>query len=281
MQCCWDVIDVQAEEVLQSDSFTDIDCKTLEEILIRDTLDAKETVVFAAAKRWAEAECTRQGRDTSPQQCREVLGDALYLLRLPTMTPSDFANVAGQSGLLSTQETNDLFFYFTAENKPVIRFPISRRKGLIRRCLRFKTPKPMQGVFMGQQDSIQFSVDKTISVCGFGLYGRPGDVAEYHVIISLKCNGITLAEKYQSLCSGGSDDILDVFFDRPLRVDAGTRCTACLYQDNPNGIQEKYGHGGMTGVICNKVKFTFMNSPERSNGTNVGNGQIPEVLFYC
>ena len=281
IQRCWNVLDFQAEVALQADSFIDIDYQTLEQILCRDTLNAKETVVFAAAKRWAEAECTRQGRDTSPQQSREVLGDALYLLRLPTMTPSDFANGAGQSRLLSTEETNDLFFYFTAENKPKLRFPISHRTGLIRRCHRFKSIKPSEGTYMGQLDSLQFSVDKTISVCGFGLYGRPGDVVEYQVNVSLKCNGVTLGEKCQSMFSGGPNDIVDVFFDRPQRIDANTRYTICLYQENPNGMQEKYGQTGMTSVICDNVKFTFKNSGDRNNGTNVGSGQIPEILFYC
>ena len=128
-QRCWYVIDTQTEDVFQSDDFTDIDHKTLQEILVRETLDVDETKVFDAAKRWAEAECLRQGRDPSPQQCREMLGEALYLLRFPTMTLGDFADGAGQSGLLSVQETNDLFFNFSAKKKPKLRFPTTPRKG--------------------------------------------------------------------------------------------------------------------------------------------------------
>ena len=82
-QRCLGVIDSQSAEVLQSESFTGIDYKTLKQILIRGTLCVDEAIVYAAACRWAEAECTRQGRDISPQQCREVLGDALYLLGFP------------------------------------------------------------------------------------------------------------------------------------------------------------------------------------------------------
>ena len=128
IQRFWDVIDNQTVQVLQSDSFTDIDYETLEEILSRDTLNAEEIVIFNAANRWAEAECTRQGRDANSQNCREVLGGALYLLRFSTMTLDEFANGPGQSGLLNTQETNDIFFYHTARNKPKLRFPTARRK---------------------------------------------------------------------------------------------------------------------------------------------------------
>ena len=128
MQRYWGVIDNQTTKALQSDSFPDIDYQTLEEILSRDTLNVEETVVFNAAKRWAEAECSRQGRDANSQNCREVLGDALYLLRFSTMTLDEFANGPGQSGLLNTQEINDIFFYHTARNKPKLRFPTARRK---------------------------------------------------------------------------------------------------------------------------------------------------------
>ena len=129
IQRCWDAIDNQATQVLQSDSFTDIDYQTLEEILSRDTLCADETAVFTAAIWWAKAECTRQGRAANSQNCREVLGDALYLLRFSTMPLDEFANGPGQSGLLTTQEINDIFFYHTAINKPKLRFSTTRRNG--------------------------------------------------------------------------------------------------------------------------------------------------------
>ena len=137
MQHCLDIIDSRTEEAIQSDSFTDIDYQTLEQILVRDTLNIKEAVLFAAAKRWAEAECTRQGRDTSPQQCRDVLGDALYLLRFPIMTPGEFDGKACQSGILSDMEIIDLFLYSAANNKPKIRFPTNCRKAPTPQCCRW------------------------------------------------------------------------------------------------------------------------------------------------
>lgn len=59
-QRCWEVIDAQAELALRSEGFCDIDAQTLESILLRETLNAKETVVLEAALNWAEAECHRQ-----------------------------------------------------------------------------------------------------------------------------------------------------------------------------------------------------------------------------
>ncbi len=42
MQRCWEVIDAQAELALASDGFVEIDFQTLESILSRETLNAKE-----------------------------------------------------------------------------------------------------------------------------------------------------------------------------------------------------------------------------------------------
>lgn len=42
MQRCWEVIDAQAELALSSEGFVEIDFKTLESILSRETLNAKE-----------------------------------------------------------------------------------------------------------------------------------------------------------------------------------------------------------------------------------------------
>ena len=172
MKRCLEFIDSRTEEALQSDSFTDIDYQTLEQILGRDTLSAEETIIYAAATRWAEAECTRQGRDTSPQRCREVLGEVLYLIRFPTMTLENFANVAAQSKLLSKPEIADLFLYLTIEDKPKLRFPTARRK-LVKPfmcCQRFRSTSGDAWYYdTGVVDSIQFSVDRSIYVVGFGL----------------------------------------------------------------------------------------------------------------
>ena len=283
---CWDVINTHTEEVLQSDGFSDMDYQTLEQILGRDSLDVKETEVFAAAARWAEAECTRQGRDTSPQQCREVLGDALYLLRFPTMTPRDFADGAGSSGLLSMQETYDVLFYLTATNKPKVPFPTSCRKKRHKRCLRFTCiVKDNKGWgYSGRWDSIQFSVDKCISVVGFGLYGSRESSVEYPVTIELKQGGRQLLRKTHTIFCDGSSDTFDVLFDSPFQIQANTYYTASLYLKNAKSSH--YGTQGMSSVSCDGVNFNFNEYTDvllvsQNNGTRVNSGQIPEILYYC
>lgn len=58
------------------------------------------------------------------------LGSALYLIKLPAMNLEEFANSAAQTGILTHQETIDLFLHFTASNKPQLCFSIKPRQGL-------------------------------------------------------------------------------------------------------------------------------------------------------
>ena len=274
---CLDVIDSQAQGALQSHSFIDIDYQTLQQILGRDTLCVDETVVFVAATRWAKAECTRQGRDNSPHECRGVLGDAMFLLRFPIMTPRDFANGAGKSGLLRKQEIIDIFFYFTADSKPELRFPTTRRKPPIITCLRFNSAEGKWS-YQGQCDRIQFSVDKDISVAGFGLYGSCQGAAKYDIDIALKQSGTVLCQKKTSMYSDGSRKTVHVLFDHACRIEANMYYTATLTVLKPVA----HGHSGRSGICqvkCDDTNFTFKNSPGGS--TTVEQGQIPEILFYC
>lgn len=75
-------------------------------------------MIFQAALQWAAAECKRRSLEVDSANCRTVMGDSLFLIRLPTMALEDFANEAAQSGILTLQETTDVFLYYTARNKP-------------------------------------------------------------------------------------------------------------------------------------------------------------------
>lgn len=115
---------------LKSEGFVDIDMSTLESVLARETLNCKEINLFEAALNWAQAECVRRDIDPTPQNKRAMLGNAIYLVRIPTMTLEEFANGAAQQGILTPQETIDIFLHFTASKKPSLSYPIKPRAGL-------------------------------------------------------------------------------------------------------------------------------------------------------
>uniref|UniRef100_A0A1A8RSY4 BTB (POZ) domain containing 3b n=1 Tax=Nothobranchius rachovii TaxID=451742 RepID=A0A1A8RSY4_9TELE len=281
-QRCWEVIDAQAELALRSEGFCDIDAQTLESILQRETLNAKEIVVFEAALSWAEAECQRQELTTSTDNKRKVLGKAMFLIRIPTMALDDFANGAAQSGVLTLNETNDIFLWYTAAKKPELQFASQPRKGLTpQRCHRFQSCayRSNQWRYRGRCDSIQFAVDKRVFIAGFGLYGSSCGSAEYSAKIELKRQGILLGQNLSKYFSDGSSNTFPVWFEYPVQIEPDTFYTASVVLD---GNELSYfGQEGMTEVQCGKVTFQFQCSSDSTNGTGVQGGQIPELIFYA
>ena len=281
MQRCLCVIDTRTEKALQADSVSEIDHQTLKQILVRDSLGAKETLVLAAAVRWAEAECARQGRDVNPEQCREVLGDAIYLVRFPTMSENEFADCAGQSGLLSKQEITDVSLFFSSDAKPNVQFPAICREGpKIKVCRRLgRTAGKFWMFSFGRVNRIQFSVDQAIFVMGFGLYCS-GDAGDYEVGIGLTHNdGTVLCKERHSMYYDGSDNTTHVLFDRPVRIMANTYYTASFVEGSSgSGV---YGFVGSSIIRCDDIDFTFKDHNKSKNLTKVDCGQIPEIIFYC
>ncbi|XP_026079342.1 BTB/POZ domain-containing protein 6-A isoform X1 [Carassius auratus] len=281
-QRCWEVIDAQAELALCSEGFTEIDLPTLEHILQRETLNVKEAVVFQAILEWADAECRRQGLSPTSQNQRSMLGKALHLVRLPSMTLQEFADGAAQSNILTLEETHSIFLWYTAATKPALGFPVEPRKGLTpQRCHRFQSSayRSNQWRYRGRCDSIQFAVDKRVFIAGLGLYGSSGGKAEYSVRIELKRQGVLLAQNLTKFVSDGSNSTFPVWFEHPVQVEQDAFYTVSAVLD---GSELSYfGQEGMTEVQCGKVTFQFQCSSDSTNGTGVQGGQIPELMFYA
>ncbi|CAG9853639.1 unnamed protein product [Phyllotreta striolata] len=281
MQRCWEVIDAQAEMAVKSEGFTDIDMATLESILARETLNCKEMVLLEAALNWATAECLRRELEVTPQNKREILGNALYLIRIPTMSLEEFANGAAQIGILTQQEIIDIFFHFTANNKPCLQYPIKPRSGLKSHvCHRFQSSayRGNQWRYRGRCDSIQFSVDHRIFVVGFGLYGSSNGGADYTVKIELKRLGRVLAENNTKFFSDGSSKTFHVYFDNPIQIEPDAFYTASVILDGDK--LSYFGQEGLSETTVGQVTFQFQCSSESTNGTGVQGGQIPELIFY-
>lgn len=286
MQRCWEVIDAQAEMALKSEGFVDIDMSTLESVFARETLNCKEMHLFEAALNWAQAECMRRELEPTAHNKRLVLGNALYLVRIPTMSLDEFANSAAQLGILTLQETIDIFLHFTAHNKPHLSYPVKARAGLKPQvCHRFQSCayRSNQWRYRGRCDSIQFSVDRRVFIVGFGLYGSSNGAADYSVRIELKRLGRPLAENNTKFFSDGSSNTFPVYFENPVQIEPEMLYTASAILD---GIELSYfGQEGLSEVTTvssatQPVTFQFQCSSESTNGTGVQGGQIPELVFY-
>ncbi|VDP90626.1 unnamed protein product [Echinostoma caproni] len=113
---CWHVIDVLASSVLSSNGLLHMDANNLKALLKRDTLNCKESEVFAAVRNWAAAECARLGLRDVIYNRAQIAAELLHLVRFPTMTLNDFAENVAYSGFLSLEMVRDLFVHITANN---------------------------------------------------------------------------------------------------------------------------------------------------------------------
>ncbi|XP_062378561.1 BTB/POZ domain-containing protein 6-A-like [Sardina pilchardus] len=283
-QRCWEMIDAQAELALQSEAFCQLDPPTLTRLLRRETLNAREASVFSAVERWAEAECVRRGLSVCAQSKRSVVcGPVLAQVRVASLSLQEFADGPAQSGLLSLEETNQMFLWHTAANKPRPPFPSSPRRGLRpQRCRRFQSAayRSNQWRYRGRCDSIQFCADRRVFLAGVGLYGSSGAGAEYAVSIELKHrHGNTLAHTHARFTSDGSSATFPVLLEHPVLVEPDAFYTVSVVLE---GTELSYfGQEGLTEAQSGNVTFQFQCSADSTNGTGVQGGQIPELVFYA
>ncbi|VDM25669.1 unnamed protein product [Toxocara canis] len=131
MQKCLEVIDAQTDDALAADSWTRLSKEMLKTVVERSELaPSEEIMVFRAVCAWADAECARAGcKSATSQKKRDLLGDVFNAVRFPTMSVSEFAEVAN-SGMLTDEEIGLLFRYISSTIRPALNlpFPTSERR---------------------------------------------------------------------------------------------------------------------------------------------------------
>ena len=145
---CWSIIDKHASEVAEDNQFLDIDHGTLTALLSRDTLVAKEMVLFRAAVKWAGHECQRLSIPLTVENKRKVLGDAFYSIRFPLMSMKEFTDEVAQSSFLSHEEVANIYIGFNSSFESCnVKFPTEPRAKPVHdlfeepalRCSRFES----------------------------------------------------------------------------------------------------------------------------------------------
>ncbi|XP_055351421.1 BTB/POZ domain-containing protein 6-A-like [Paramacrobiotus metropolitanus] len=131
LQKCWKLLDEKTEEILRSDEFTGIPRDTLRSILQRSTLSAEEHDIYLAVERWATEACKQNDLEPSAVNRRQMLGDALFLVRFPLLTAAQLANGPGTNGLLTDSELLSIFLYQHSATKPPLPFPTEQRRSVL------------------------------------------------------------------------------------------------------------------------------------------------------
>jgi len=126
-------IEENTSEVIESAGFMSLSRDALMTLLRSPNLTCGEADLFDATMRWAKAEADRQGSKSAsdPETRRQILGEALNLIRFPAMTMTEVCTKVQPSQILSAEDLLLLFTWLGAnkDSKPKIRWPTREREG--------------------------------------------------------------------------------------------------------------------------------------------------------
>ena len=279
---CWEVIDTYTTQVLESEAFLELEMETLSLLVQRNTISVKEIQMFKAINSWSENECLRQGIKPISDNKRAVSSQAMKFIRFPLMTPLEFADEVARSGMLSYEETTNIFLYFFSTRETELQFskiPRKPRETLLKktlRCSRFKSCCGNDWFCDTRKcDALKFMVNRSVHIKGIAVYGASKLEGDYTVSVQLLKQTKVLADSERIFSSGTSALLHDVLFDRPYLVDKNEVYTINLMLQGPCS---QSGRDGFSSVETEGVTFTFIEytSP---NGTSASAGQIPEIIF--
>ncbi|KAL3085698.1 hypothetical protein niasHS_009639 [Heterodera schachtii] len=129
---CLEDVDFDKADIMQA--FLQIDQQLLCEILC--SLPQKpsgEIAIWNAALRWADEQCAKNGKECTGENRREVLGPALYKIRFPLISRSEFSKNIVPSDVLTRDELLSVFLSFEPPDHALpelypLRFRTAHRK---------------------------------------------------------------------------------------------------------------------------------------------------------
>ena len=278
---CWKVIEMHTEEAVTSDDFVVIDRSLVESVVKREKLNVKEVELFKAVNRWAEKKIENQGIASDGNAKRAIIGEEIVKeIRFPLMSQTEFVSFVVDSNILNMQEIVNMIKHYSKVLTSPLPYLQSPRTEVLRRVCRFNRYCPAGWGSFGDFDSLVFSVDKDVLLCGVQHFGREG--CEYTVSMEIKdaTSNLSLAKKSGTYCSE-KDSIgiyygFDVLIDRPVILESGKKYEISSMISGP---ESWFGGKGQTSVNFEGINFTFSGSASPSNGTSEKGGQFPAFIF--
>ena len=273
---CLEFISKEAHCILCTKEFLNLSREGLEEIIAMDTLGiTNERQLFESCMQWARFQLQKPGKERpTDDDIRSKLGNVLYKIRFPTMTPKCFAALTAHSNVLSAEEKHDVYVYMTTkEELESLKFMTESRRRIEEILNRFPS---VSNVFWPCAVAVSFETTAGMYLTGVGLFGGK-EACIHHMTLSVSKENDILFTSVTQLTSDGSTAPVKIRFDDPIHVHPYTRYTvaACL-----RGLQTWSGIGGKSQYVFDEFhKITFHPLTNCLND-DVSHGQIPQLLYY-
>ena len=284
---CLEIISRMASEVAKQESFLTLNLAAIKAILELDTIKIEEIDLFFAVDRWCESQLIKEGKETSPEMKREILGDAVFLIRFPTMSLTDFAKHCSKSGMLTAEQVADIVHYLSLGEEELqksvnvsIDFCTKPRNYTGKEILADRIPVSAPILcwrYIGKPDEIAFILNKRAFLTGLTLFGDPN----LHRIVEMKIVTHRWTFKpgyiFEVRNSGPLSDTYRVDFEKPVEILADERVIVSLVIAGPDS---KAFNGGARELFeTDGFQCRFSSASLASVGTTISRGQFPALIF--
>ena len=269
------------ESVLQSDDFNSLSLGALCAFLSLEQMEFVDEVrLYRSAVTWAKSQKGDQPAEISDGEIRNVLQQALFLIRLPTVDAKEFSDICGAANVLSDSEKSQIYHYILSGKSDITDKTVAGFSAINRVVSCEYTIQRYSGYSLADCNSnvadICFSSSVAVYLTGVGIYGRQDGSPIARVKLDIidntgkNLNTITVRD---IPCTGTDTPV-------PIRWGAGVN----LRQDTKYQVRviidsydEAYrGLGGASQVTVDNSTFTFFKS---SSDPDEFEGIIPELLF--
>ncbi|XP_046368501.2 BTB/POZ domain-containing protein 6-like [Haliotis rufescens] len=220
------VIKSSAEVTIASEGFCELSKECLKLILKADDMRVDEICIFRSVMSWAEAECRRQGREVTPDEKREVLGQCLFLIRFPFISMMEFSTTVCYEGILSDAHALMLLRKYAISDLDIRPFCDISRKSPVYNLSRLPPDQndlETKYSYLNTNDAWYISCDASVQLTGLSVYaGKVADKESVDIVVTDSDN-TTLLKHDQDLdvTEGQLSDV--VMFTSPLSVSKGKK----------------------------------------------------------
>ncbi|XP_056002858.1 BTB/POZ domain-containing protein 2-like isoform X1 [Ostrea edulis] len=276
---CKNFIESDPFAVLQSSSALEMTKETLTYIISLDSLVMDELEIYRFLIKWAENQCDRVGIETIDQNIRAMMGDLIYLIRFPLMNLDIFVKDVCNREILNVQEQIPLQQVIVGNlDKKNTKLQFVERKSKTFCVLRGDCRMIDSWSCDGLADCIEFTVNKTVRIHGFVMWGGLSIPYAYTIQGKLFANSEEVSTvPVQTIEKRKSSDIkFTIPLPEPVRLAPSVRYRAWVRLEGPTSWR---GHSYRSSVTDHGVKFNFYTHIGENNATSSDGGQFPG--FVC